>query len=135
MGHRGRGVVHVPQLALGKRPQDRSGLAKWPLRPFGDPERFYEAATNSTGRLDRVVEMQHESYEFLIEEAHDFLHWLRECGVSVCKDMTTKELVFSPKSKMTRQMAGEAHRLRNYLARLIGPDVQVTMNPYNRSWN
>ena len=71
----------------------------------------------------------------LIEEASDFLHWLAELGVSVWKDTTTKELVFSPKSKMTKQMIGEAHRLRNYLARLIGPDVQVTMNPYNRSWN
>lgn len=79
--------------------------------------------------------MRRETDEFLTEEAQDFLHWLQQCGVSVWKDTTTSELVFTPKSKMTEQMVAEAHRLKNYLAPLIGPDVQVTINPYNVSWN
>ena len=79
--------------------------------------------------------MAHEIDEFLLGEANDFIHWLRECGVNVWKDMTARELVFSPKSKMTEQAVAEARRLKSYLVLLIGPDVQMTMNPYSVSWN
>lgn len=79
--------------------------------------------------------MRHETDEFLTEEAQDFLVWLEELGIGVWKDMTTMELVFTPKSRMTRDMIAEAVRLRSYLAPLIGPGVQVTLNPYNASRN
>lgn len=73
--------------------------------------------------------------EQLFNEAYDFLHWLREMGVRVWADWQTKQLVFTPRARMTEQMAVEACRLRNYLPGLIGPGWSATMNPYQRSWN
>ena len=79
--------------------------------------------------------MSQESDSQLATEAASFLGWIKECGVSVWVDAETSELVFRPRSKMTADMVTEARRLRNCLARLIGPDVRVTMNPYSVCWN
>ena len=79
--------------------------------------------------------MERIDEELLIEEASDFLHWLAELGVSVWKDMSTMELVFSPKAQLTKQAVAEAYRLRDCLAALLPPGVQVTTDPYSRSRN
>ena len=75
------------------------------------------------------------SNEQLLSEACDFLNWLREMGVRVWTDWETQELVFTPRSRMNGQMVAEAHRLRDCLAGLIGPEWPGLVNPYQRSWN